>query len=510
MKRTVISLAVIFVVMQLITMLPVGISEAAPDRPDVLEHRVISGETEQLGGGSYLLVRLNDTMRFGIVHGNERTKAPITIFTSGMDTIAYVKQKNGTIPVRTTTFSIYRLNSLVEFNDTNRNGRMDRSGYSNSLYGFERTYKRLNLSLNWEFSGVRSKTTREGYLWEFSLVARNLSYSDSPQLTADSSGPASITAVSRNKVLELLRFDIRISLTREGRSTILYTYSLDTAGTWEAATSNIIERERRKIDYDGARVNWKMDHRILGWDFDKDNRDPKLLLGFTLTHGRAYDRWLELAVDSLLKNIGGTSRVTMPLKGTASTIWNEEDNRIGAVEEEALDEGSISIKDREERSRLYWRAGLEKTPHTDSERTSSKLFIYDLDPIGPDSDIWSNELLGSRTGTGISVTGGYTYPPLSLIVHDPGVETLGFRTPQVIRDDGGKFDSAVVEFIMENTTTTVVFSLLMIFTVIATAAILTLSKRNALAHDQELKWEKEEELFTVSRPKKDWDSLRVK
>jgi len=130
--------------------------------------------------------------------------------------------------------------------------------------------------------------------------------------------------------------------------------------------------------------------------------------------------------------------------------------------------------------------------------------------VGPDSEIWNNPLLNGRRGAGISITGGYTYPPSGSIYHDPGIGAVGFLTLPDRRTDDGGSENVIVNLIQEHTTATILITAGVIALAVGAAAILTYTRRGGLVRDEELRWEQEEELFLVDRRKKDWEALKIK
>ena len=500
-KAIMVTFASILIIQCLIT-LPVGITEALGEEDDILSHKVITGKTEAFGGGDYILVNMNETMTFGIVHGSKDHNAPITIFTKGLDVLGAFRGKNGTFPLTSNIFTIYRFTYLMEFNDTNNNDRYDPERAYNFERGWDRPIKRLNLSLDWQRSELRKKNTSSGFEWGLSLYANNVSYTKDIQKTADR-----ITAVSREEVLEMIKFDIRISVTRGRSSITFHTYELNSVRD----NYDLVIRERKIEDLMSARVNWKIDHRILGWDFSPANDNPKLMLGFDLTFARSYNSIAALRAD-LISRIGiDSSRVSIPIKGTESSIWIEDVNSPTMVEESGLDAGDISMVSSTVKSRFFWKRELDRLPlSATSKPVDTKLFLYEYEQLGPASEIWGNAILNGIGGLGIRISGGYTYPALRMIVHDPGIEAFGFRPPVFREGSDSGWGEMVITAIRENTTITMVLTFGVILIAIATAAIITVSRKGDMYHDQELKFEQEEVLFAVSRRKKDWDSLRIR
>ncbi len=537
MKKAIMAAFASILIMQCLITVPVGIAEAVGEEEDILSHKIITGKTEAFGGGDYILVNMNETMTFGIIHGSKDHNAPITIFTKGLDVLGAFRGKNGTFPLTSNIFTIYRFTYLMEFNDTNNNDRYDPGRSFNSEMGADRPIKRLNLSLNWQRSELRKRNTSSGFEWGLSLYASNVSYTRDVQKTADrittvskdeaddqpttvskdeaDDQPTTVskdeaddqpTTVSKDEVLELIKFDIRISVTRGRSSITFHTYELNSVRD----KFDLVIRERKIEDLRSARVNWKVDHRILGWDFSPVNDNPKLMLGFDLTFARSYNSIAALRAD-IISTIGDDgSKVSIPIKGAESSIWIEDVNSPTRVEESGLDAGDISMGTSSVKSRFFWKRELDRLPSTISRQIDTKLFLYEYELIGPASDIWENSILRGNSGVGIRIKGGYTYPALRMIVHDPGIEALGFRPPvfREVSDPG--WGETVINAIQGNTTITIFFTLVVILIAIATAAILTLSRKGNMYHDQELKFEQEEELFAVSRRKKDWDSLRIK
>lgn len=482
---------------EIIMVVPVGLAEATEVRTDVLEHRVMTGETMNFGGGDFMLIRLNSSVSFGIVHGNSDHDSPITIFCKGTDLIGYDRSGKENEPLLKNTYTTYSLNRLIEFDDRNGNGRLDRLSVAASADGGESIINSVDLAREWRSSTPVRRESVNGISWELSLEARNISYSGKV-----GKQPALVDSVSRSTVLELVRFDFRVTLTREKKIQMVYSYRTVERG--EALALKAVSR--KELTMEGARVKWKMDHRILGWDYDRDNENPALMLEFDLRFANTYNSLISAQTD-LPGTIG--PGVDIPLEGDSISIWKEEDRRLTTPTLVSLDPGNITMgRDRWD-SRLFWEPVLSRTPSVVSKENVARLYMYRYYNIGPDSEIWTNLSFIQGRGLGVRITGGFTYPPLGMIVHDPGIETIGFRVPLEAenREDG---HGVILDTIMENTTATIFISILTILIAIGIAAVLTLSRRTLNFHDQELKREIEVEIFETGRKKKDWDSLKVK
>jgi hypothetical protein len=441
-------------------------------------------------------------MSFGMVYGSEEHNAPITIFTRGLNIIGLVRTDNDTVPLTSSTFTVFRINYLLEFNDTDRDGRFDPLSPRTDAGAPDSAVKGIELSLDWNLS--RIETRRDPFSgrvhWSFSLSKQDILY------RKQDGEPERISlSASKEDVLDMVRFDFTITLDREDRTLIFKTYKVRNDDG-----ENILGMERRQMDLQGARLKWKMDHRLLGWDFSPVNRNPSLMLGFNLTFARSYGSRVAMGAD-LLSGIGGLeTEVTIPFSGTRTSIWNMDSNSLRPLKKEVLDEGNISIGDSDWLSRMFWRKDLQRLPSTDIRVPYARLFLYNYDLIGPSSEIWNSALLRSENGLGVMISAGYSYPALRMVVHDPGIETVGFRQPDVRGTSSGGNDPVILEFVKENTTISVVLFIMIVIAAVGIASILTLSRRINMYHDQELKNQQEEELFSVGRRKKDWESLKFR
>ncbi|RLF67541.1 MAG: hypothetical protein DRN57_05575 [Thermoplasmata archaeon] len=516
---------VLILCIQGMMILPVSVSEAADAAAGILDHRVISGTTQVLGGGNYTIIDVGGPLAFGIIYGNGTRAGPITIFTRGAETVGLFREDNWTRALNVETYSVMRLNSLLEFNDTDDDGRFEPALTRYELRRPDYAVKKVDLSLEWEASPMLEERTPRGYRFTMTLRARNVPYTvlggSSPDTTSaarsEGSGNREMektenaemegnTSPERVAVLDEVRFDITIELTREGRMVMIPTYSL--RESTDDSTYLSVKRDKT-YNLSGARAVWKMDHRISGWDFDPGNVNPELLLSFSLYFGKAYRSQASLGADRVAELVGKPSTVTANISGRSRTIWEEKRGQI-IKSLSRIDEGEMDYGERMTTAWFHWKAGLGDgaSPADSAER--ARLFLYGISIVGPDSEIWNNPLLNGRRGAGISITGGYTYPPSGSIYHDPGIGAVGFLTLPDRRTDDGGSENVIVNLIQEHTTATILITAGVIALAVGAAAILTYTRRGGLVRDEELRWEQEEELFLVDRRKKDWEALKIK
>lgn len=99
---------------------------SADSSAEPLPYIVNRGVTKSaFGGGSYLIVKFNRTLTFGVVYGNTRMKGPISIFTISSNVDVKLTDGKDEFTIDTYTITASRLEAIYEYEDSNGNSVYD-------------------------------------------------------------------------------------------------------------------------------------------------------------------------------------------------------------------------------------------------------------------------------------------------------------------------------------------------------------------------------------------------
>ena len=263
------------------------------------------GATGALGGGEHVFLRFGTDAAFGIVYGTGATN-PNNIYVVAIKArylgVAQVVDSQGRSVLDNRAIKIYtlyamKLDSIVEFRDSNGNNAADYGRLYNSSTNrfsdyFNRgdvLYKKVDLNTNWT-AGAIARTNGTGYrTWTFDLSARNLSYSAVANNTAVVTG-----------VLPLVRFTFHLNASVQQVTNV-------SVPQWNITVSSgsTITKVTRGTDLlvSGKAVHYdlKWDQDIEGWTFAAGNgagNARRLLLEVGAIVGNFIpaalaDQWLE-------------------------------------------------------------------------------------------------------------------------------------------------------------------------------------------------------------------------
>ena len=499
-----ISAIAISFILVLILIPDVNGQESIPERGEGGRPYTLSrGITHEFGGGSYLLFRFNDTVTFGIVYGNAKVSAPITVFSRGFSIDGF----HGRGPVLSSVFTAYRLDGIVEYDDLDGNGNLDRGlGDGNpdgDPGGDEETVpddqegisKSISLKRDWTLSPIRSMDDRSRNSWSFRLIAKDIPY--------DQRGPE----MEKKGLVEEVMFTFHITVKPvEARARIV---EIDSRGSKDDVSSTTSETEK---ELHGHLLDLEVDHSIRGWDPDTDSRRASLHLRTNMVMGRTFgpdDLSLEDATSKVLRRTG--------IKGTTSR--NEDFLRIPDIVDYRTDEVSTSAGDGRimmdtggpGSTSIGFVSGIDTGNGKELARDFANLQIHSVDWKGPRDKFWDNSLTSNGNTYGVMISGGFNYPASEMIIHDPNIRTYGWT----LEDKSSSFEvpqtnqTGPLQVLGSPITLPIIIGSVIILVVGLIALSLSFKRREVWVINDELMDEEEEEVFTVRSRKRDWDELKI-
>src|SRR2546422_16749 len=150
-----------------------------------------TGPTTALGGGDHVFVRFGSDAAFGVVYGTSAN--PNNIYIVAIKArylgVAQVKDEQGRSfaenrPIKIYTLYAVKLDSLVEFKDSNGNGIADYARVYNSttdrfsdyINRADTLYKKVDLNTSWTAGSIVQSNGTAYRSWTFNLSAQNLPY----------------------------------------------------------------------------------------------------------------------------------------------------------------------------------------------------------------------------------------------------------------------------------------------------------------------------------------------
>src|SRR5256886_10559842 len=152
-----------------------------------------TGPTSVLGGGDHVFVRFGADAAFGVVYGttaNPNNVYIVAIKARYLGVAQVADTQNRTIaenrPIKIYTLYAVKLDSIIEFRDTNRNNVADYGRLYNSTTGrfsdyfnrLDTLYKKVDLHTNWTRDAIQRTNDTTYRTWTFNLTAGNLSYTN--------------------------------------------------------------------------------------------------------------------------------------------------------------------------------------------------------------------------------------------------------------------------------------------------------------------------------------------
>jgi len=397
-----------------------------------------SGTTDIFGGGDYVGIRfmrrapgktafIEDTM-FAVIWGTENQTEPNSIVIYSEITrylgAGKVYDVNGGLvanryPLVVKTIWVQKLEDIFEYYDANDdevcNYSRDYTGlrYSDYLW-HEPVYKKVSLKMAWTKSPVDETLDPEGKWgsWTFSLTAENLTYID-----------IGLTNTTGDGVLNRLTFTFHLEakLTNITATVPFFNITVDAANSYRVVSSEKIEAK----EFNGTRVDYgvKYDHEILGWDFDADNPNPRLLLEWHAIVGNYIPahtaEWIK---EELLSRIsGGTGDVIAETSSKNVTLSETNANKTNAMPRlrRILKPARLHLLDDWQRiGSLTWITTVNVTKSEGEEPVT----------LNMTAQVQGHKRISVSMPKGIyrgfAVLAGFSYPAGYRVYHDPQV-TVG-------------------------------------------------------------------------------------
>src|SRR5437867_1085411 len=236
-----------------------------------------TGPTTALGGGDHVFVRFGTDAAFGVVYGTDANPNNIYIVAIKaryLGVAQVVDQQGRTVaenrPIKIYTLYAVKLDSLVEFKDSNGNGMANYARVYNSttdrfsdyINRADTLYKRVDLNTSWTASAIVQSNGTTFRSWTFNLSAQNLPYA----AIANYSG--SVTGT-----LPLVRFTFHLnaSLTQVDNATVpQWQVTVGQIGG-RIVVTNISRLNDLIVSGKALRYDLKWDQDIEGWTYAAQN-----------------------------------------------------------------------------------------------------------------------------------------------------------------------------------------------------------------------------------------------
>lgn len=286
------------------------------------------GSTTALGGGENFFVKYGDDATFGIVWGNETVENNVyfVVIKTRYLGLAQVYDADGDVleedyTVAVKTMYAVKLDSLVEFDDTDDNGVLqyqrtynDKAGEFSEIYtGSETTYKKVDLNTAWSASEVQRAESDGVMSWNFDLTASNLSYTMLHDNATEDVGDQVLNNLTLSFNLEATKIQVDNASLPQWRITV-------TKGPLGAFTYLYPERlDDMQVNGNVIRYDVKWDQAIEGWDFDPANENPMLLMEMQGIVGHFLSplmaKWMDMRTLSYMNAMG-----VMQAESTQGTV----------------------------------------------------------------------------------------------------------------------------------------------------------------------------------------------
>ncbi len=390
-----------------------------------------TGTTDLMGGGDYVAIRFGNDAWFGVIYGTDKDPNSVIIYSRmarylGMSNVktGAGKQLASRTPIKAWTFLGMRMNSLVEYNDTDgdgichllrKGGNVDKASFT----AVDQVFKAVNLNASWELSEV-TKEKNNSAKWasyQFSLTARNLGYID---LTGGTAPP------NASDVLDSVTFTFKLTAHVNRTKVLVPIYNITVkagaggaAGTWKA--DGTVTKTTKNVTGNVVRYGSKVDHDIRGWDFQENNANASLMLENLVLSATSVPskpgKWYHMNTLRALKREGGIrfngdkGNETLQTEGLGTGYQQTKPRRVVHPR--------MDISDEWERSgRLTW---IKDVEITDGNTTTTEEMTYQVQ--GGKAFAFKD---GERMAAGLLMAAGFNYPAGERIYHDPGVESQGF------------------------------------------------------------------------------------
>ena len=244
------------------------------------------GATDVLGGGNHYFVKFGTDAAFGIVWGTE-TEENAVYFVAVKARylgLAQVYNNDGEMveenyAVKTYTMYAVKLDSMLEFNDSDEDGLLtytrsyDGDAFNDYTYD-ETVYKKVDLTAAWDASEVIETDDGDSMAWDFSLTATDLPY----ELVDESADPV----VGDNVLNELtLTFHMTADLAQyDDVSLPQWRVTVTEGPLGKTVFKNADRLEPLQAEGKIMKYDVKWDQEINGWDYDPNNTNPAVLIEF--------------------------------------------------------------------------------------------------------------------------------------------------------------------------------------------------------------------------------------
>ncbi len=413
------------------------------------------GTTEKFGGGHYRYFKFSngsgdhDAM-FGVIWGNEDTPNSIVMVSTQARYLAQVQvrmqdshggqgghgQHDGQRSqvqerqfVKMNSMLATSIGRIYEYNDSNENGvvnlQMNEDGSISSE--LEDVYKYVDLrNATWSSSEVTKTQKGDNTTWEFTLTAEDLPYKPVGE---------SLSPGMEQEVLEYVNFTFHLTAgTREVDGAKMPSFDV------EVREGSGGRMRMREADRNGtAKVSglvgdfsMKWDHEFQGWDFEEENQNPRLVMGFRNMFGNQIPteehRWHWRFMHQKQEREGAHFR---DQQGEHSTNFSEPTQ----FRERQLKQNRINYGGEWSRAGMFrWQSNVSIEGKQD-KMTAQLIFGAPMMHSGP---------MG-RDFVGFQVWGGLNYPGGQNIYHDPAQSGSAFLQ---ISENSGEIDGSLLTPLM--------------------------------------------------------------
>ncbi len=379
-----------------------------------------TGTTTDLGGGSYFFVRFGTDAAFGIVWGTDTVENNVyfVAIKARYLGVAQVYDSDGDLVVGNHTVKIYtmyavKLESMLEFNDTNDNSLLQyhrvyqNYNFTGDYVSAEPLYKKVDLKTSWDSSPAQYAETEDDRTWSFDLTANDLPYEPLQNYTGPT-GDDKLNNLTLTFHLTASMIQVDNASLPQWRITVQKGPMGNMMMFYDAQRLEDIQVSGKMLAY-----NVKWDQTIEGWDYDATNGNPMLLMEFGALVGNFVPvgaaTWMHMNMvrqmneyGYMVANEGTSSEIQMTEQtGTLSQVRTTTQNRLTFGGE------STRI------GRFEWVSNV--TVDGNQEQLHVQLMAG--------MPVWAYGNVGGvpRLFAGFAVLGGVVYPGGEMIVHDPTV-----------------------------------------------------------------------------------------
>ena len=272
------------------------------------------GPTDILGGGDHFFVKFGTDAAFGIVWGTENETNCVYFVTvkARYLGLAQVYNNDGEMieedrPIKVYTMYAVKLDSMLEFNDSDEDGLLNYTrSYEDgtfSEYTYEETvYKKVDLTTAWDASEVIETEGEDSRAWDFNLTASDLPY----ELMNESAE----TDVGDNVLNEFtLSFHLTADLAQYDNASLpQWRVTVTTGPLGKMVFMNADRLEPLQVEGKIMKYDVKWDQEITGWDYDPNNTGPAVLIELHSLVGNFVSpimaTWMEMKTLTYMNEVG--------------------------------------------------------------------------------------------------------------------------------------------------------------------------------------------------------------